>query len=42
MDEEDAEREAVGSILTRSAPGSPTALHDTIPAGLRFKPRMGH
>ena len=38
----DAEREAVGSILIHSAPGSPAVLHDTIPAEPHFKPRMGH
>lgn len=42
MDEGDAEREVAGSVLTRSAAGSPAALHDTIPAESRFKARVGH
>ena len=38
----DAEREAVGSILTRSTPSFPATSYDAIPAEPRFKPRMGH
>lgn len=38
----DAEREVVGSMLTRSTPGFPATSHDTIPAELHFKPHTGH
>lgn len=36
------DEKVVGSILMRSAPSSPTALHHTVPAETRFKPLMGH